>query len=62
MKIRKWQRTGNGGLSFTELGFGTAPLGNLYRAIGDGEAQAILDMAWKGGVGFVRLTPIRLNL
>ena len=40
MKSRDWQRTKNGRLTFTELGFGTAPLGNLYRAIGDDEAQA----------------------
>ena len=33
LKTRKWQRLENGGLSFTEIGFGTAPLGNLYRAI-----------------------------
>ena len=26
--------------TFTELGFGTAPLGNLYRAVSDDEAQA----------------------
>ncbi len=33
LKTRHWDRLGNGGLTFTELGFGTAPLGNLYRAI-----------------------------
>ncbi len=43
MKSRKWQRIENGGLTFTELGFGAAPLGNLYRAIGDDEAQDILE-------------------
>ena len=58
MKSRKWQRIENGGLSFTELGFGTAPLGNLYRAIGDGEAQAILDKAWAGGVRYYDTAPL----
>ena len=38
LATRHWDRLGNGGLSFTELGFGTAPLGNLYRAISDAEA------------------------
>ena len=40
---RHWDRLGNGGLGFTELGFGTAPLGNLYRAISEAEAQATLE-------------------
>ena len=40
LKTRHWDRLGNGGLSFTELGFGTAPLGNLYRAISDDDARA----------------------
>ena len=38
MKTRHWDRIGNGGLTFTELGFGSAPLGNLYRAVPDDEA------------------------
>ncbi len=58
MKIRKWRRAENDGLSFTELGFGTAPLGNLYRAIGENEAQAILDQAWEGGVRYYDTAPL----
>ena len=58
LKTRKWQRIENGGLTFTELGFGTAPLGNLYRAIGDDEAQAILNMAWEGGVRYYDTAPL----
>jgi D-threo-aldose 1-dehydrogenase len=57
LKTRKWQRLQNGGLTFTELGFGTAPLGNLYRAISDDEAQAILDKAWEGGVRYYDTAP-----
>ena len=45
LKSRHWDRLGNGGLDFTELGFGTAPLGNLYRAISDDEAHAVLERA-----------------
>lgn len=58
LKTRKWQRVENGGLTFTELGFGTAPLGNLYRAIGDDEAQGILDQAWEGGVRYYDTAPL----
>ncbi len=50
IKTRHWDRIDNGGLDFTELGFGTAPLGNLYRAISDDEAHAILQLAWDSGV------------
>ncbi len=58
MKSRKWQRIENGGLTFTELGFGAAPLGNLYRAIGDDEAQDILEKAWDGGVRYYDTAPL----
>lgn len=58
LKTRHWDRIGNGGLTFTEIGFGTAPLGNLYRAISDGEADAILDKAWAGGVRYFDTAPL----
>ncbi|MDU8942794.1 aldo/keto reductase [Ovoidimarina sediminis] len=58
LKTRKWDRLGNGGLTFTELGFGTAPLGNLYRAITDAEADAILDAAWEAGVRYYDTAPL----
>ena len=58
MKTRHWQRGGSGRLSFTELGMGTAPLGNLYRAISDEEAQAILERAWAGGVRYYDVAPL----
>ena len=55
---RHWDRLGNGGLTFTELGFGTAPLGNLYRAISDDDAQSILTAAWEGGVRYFDTAPL----
>ena len=58
LKTRHWDRTGNGGLTFTEIGFGTAPLGNLYRSIANEEARAILDLAWKGGVRYYDTAPL----
>lgn len=58
MQTRHWDRLDNGGLTFTEIGFGTAPLGNLYRAITDNEAQSILDMAWDGGVRYFDTAPL----
>jgi D-threo-aldose 1-dehydrogenase len=58
LKTRHWDRIGNGGLTFTELGFGTAPLGNLYRAISDDDAHAILEAAWAGGVRYFDTAPL----
>lgn len=55
---RHWDRLGNGGLDFTELGFGAAPLGNLYRAISDDDAQAILEAAWAAGVRYFDTAPL----
>jgi D-threo-aldose 1-dehydrogenase len=58
LKSRHWDRTGNGGLTFTELGFGSAPLGNLYRAVADEEADAILGEAWETGVRYYDTAPL----
>ncbi|MGL4237265.1 aldo/keto reductase [Tabrizicola sp.] len=55
---RQWDRLGNGGLSFTELGFGAAPLGNLFKAITEAEAQAILEAAWAAGVRYFDTAPL----
>ncbi len=58
LKTRHWDRLGNGGLTFTELGFGAAPIGNLYRAVSDGDARAVLDRAWETGVRFYDTAPL----
>ena len=58
LPTRHWDRLGNGGLAFTELGFGTAPLGNLYRAISDESAEALLEAAWTGGVRYFDTAPL----
>lgn len=58
LKTRHWDRLGNGGLTFTELGFGTAPIGNLYRAVSDEEAHATLTRAWDQGVRFFDTAPL----
>jgi len=57
-KKRHWDRLGNGGLTFTELGFGTAPLGNLYTAISDEQADAVLAGAWDAGVRYFDTAPL----
>lgn len=48
---------GTTGLMVSELGMGTAPLGNLYRPLGDGDARATLAAALDGGIGFFDTAP-----
>lgn len=58
MQTRHWDRLGNGGLTFTTLGFGSAPIGNLFRAISDDDAYAVLEAAWAGGVRYFDTAPL----
>ena len=55
---RQWKGRGAQGLSFTELGFGAAPLGNLFKAISEKEAQEILNAAWAAGVRYFDTAPL----
>ncbi|MBO6754948.1 MAG: aldo/keto reductase [Roseibium sp.] len=58
LRTRHWDRLGNGGTTVTELGFGTAPLGNLYRPISDEDAQSVLARAWDAGVRYYDTAPL----
>ncbi len=58
LQTRHWDRIDNGGVTVTELGFGTAPLGNLYRAIPDRDAQEILAASWDAGVRYFDTAPL----
>ncbi|MEE4598025.1 aldo/keto reductase [Streptomyces sp. DSM 41524] len=39
------------------LGFGTAPLGNMFRAVPDEEAQATVEAAWDQGIRYYDTAP-----
>ncbi len=56
--LRHWDRLGNGGLDFTLLGFGSAPIGNLFRAISDEDAHTVLEAAWAGGIRYFDTAPL----
>jgi D-threo-aldose 1-dehydrogenase len=58
MKTRQFDRIGNGGIRFTELGFGTAPMANLYRAVSEEEADAALNAAWDVGSRYFDTAPL----
>ena len=55
---RQWNRPGRTGLTFTELGFGSAPLANLFRAVSDDAADATLAAGWEGGVRYFDTAPL----
>jgi D-threo-aldose 1-dehydrogenase len=44
-------------INLTQLGFGGAPLGNLYRKIEDADAQATMDAAWNAGIRYFDTAP-----
>jgi D-threo-aldose 1-dehydrogenase len=58
MKTRHWERLEGQGIDFTELGFGTAPLGNLYKAVSDEDAHATLEAAWATGSRYYDTAPL----
>jgi D-threo-aldose 1-dehydrogenase len=51
------RKLGGTGLSVTELGFGTAPLGNLFRPLSDEAARATLAAAQDAGFGYYDTAP-----
>lgn len=58
MKKKKFTAPSGATIEFTEIGFGGAPLGNLYRAISEKEAQDTLNAAWKAGVRYYDTAPL----
>ena len=57
MRTNEWTRGGRT-VPFTELGQGTAPLGNLYRAVPDDDAHAALEAAWTAGIRTYDTAPL----
>jgi D-threo-aldose 1-dehydrogenase len=47
----------NSGLTFTDLGFGGAQIGNLYRATSDEEAGEAVAAAWDAGIRYFDTAP-----
>jgi D-threo-aldose 1-dehydrogenase len=45
-------------IAFTELGFGSAPLGNLYRALDEETAELALEAAWEAGIRYFDTAPL----
>ena len=51
------RRLGRTAVQVTELGLGTAPLGNLYAPVADDDAAATVDAAWDAGVRYFDTAP-----
>ena len=51
------RKLGRAGVEVTELGFGTAPLGENWDIIEEDEASALLRAAWDGGVRYFDTSP-----
>lgn len=49
---------GASGVEVTQLGFGAAPIGNLFTPVSDAEAAGALDAAWRAGVRFFDTAPL----
>lgn len=54
---RKRRQVGSTSLEVPVLGFGTAPLGELYARIEEAETRALLDAAWDGGIRLYDTAP-----
>ncbi|SNT17281.1 D-threo-aldose 1-dehydrogenase [Streptosporangium subroseum] len=50
-------RLGHTSIQVSTLGFGAAPIGNLYTPLNDNEARAAIDAAWDHGVRYFDTAP-----
>ena len=58
MKKRVFKAPSGQSIAFTELGFGAAPIGNLYRPVSEEDAQKTLDAAWASGIRYFDTAPL----
>jgi D-threo-aldose 1-dehydrogenase len=58
MKSKPFKAPSGTVLTFSELGFGAAPIGNLYRAVSQEQAQATLAAAWDAGIRYYDTAPL----
>jgi len=57
-RMRKFMTRRGVELQFTELGFGGAPLGNLYRPMTEKEARLMLETVWASGCRYFDTAPL----
>src|SRR5580698_10782651 len=52
---RKWPRSG---LETTVMGFGAAPIGNIFRPISEEDSTALIKAAWDANVRYFDTAPL----
>ncbi len=57
VRVSDRRRLGSSAVSVTALSLGTAPLGNLFSAVTDAAAAAVVDTAFEVGIGYVDTAP-----
>ena len=57
MKRKLFKAPSGATIPFTQLGFGAAPLGNLYKALTEKEATDVLNAMWKAGHRYIDTAP-----
>lgn len=58
MRTKTFKAPSGATIKFTEMGFGTAPLGNLLGTVTEKAAQDTLDAAWKAGMRYYDTAPL----
>jgi D-threo-aldose 1-dehydrogenase len=61
MDVTERVRVGRTGLHVTRLGLGLAPIGGLYRPVGDDQARATVERAWQLGIRYFDVAPLYGN-
>jgi D-threo-aldose 1-dehydrogenase len=57
MKRKIFKASSGASIPFTQLGFGAAPLGNLYKAMSEKQATEVLNAMWKAGLRYIDTSP-----
>ena len=52
------RKFGRSNLDVTVMGYGGAPIGNIFRPVGEDEAAAMIDAAWDAGVRYFDTAPM----
>jgi len=58
MKRKTFKAPSGASIPFTQLGFGSAPLGNLYSAMSETQATDVLNAMWKAGLRYIDTAPL----
>ena len=57
MKATTKRRFGRTDLDVTAMGFGAGPIGNLFEAVSESDAEAVIDAAWDAGIRYFDTSP-----